>query len=343
MRLRDYVLRRLILLIPVLLGVTMIVFGISHMVGDPVAAYVSERTSEDQIKQVIRQRGLDQPLYVQYVIYLGDLLKGDWGLTRSMGDRPVTDVIREFFPATLELTMAALVMMLVIGIPLGILSATRKDKMVDHLSRIFALSGVSMPVFWLGLLLLLVFYYYFQILGLPNLPGSGRIDPFIYPPFKPITGLYLIDSILEGRLDVFLDVLAHLILPAFVLGYHGVALITRMMRSSMLEVLRQDYITLARSKGLSEKVVIYRHALKNAMIPTITVAGLAFGSLLTGSPLTETVFAWPGIGRWAAGAILTTDFSAITGFTIVAALVYVFANLIVDLVYAALDPRIRFQ
>jgi len=343
LRLRDYVLRRLILLIPVLLGVTMIVFTISHMVGDPAAAYVSERTSEEQIKQVIRQRGLDQPLYIQYFIYLTDLLRGDWGLSRSVGDRPVTEVIREFFPATLELTMVALVMMLMIGIPLGIISATRKDKLMDHVSRLFALSGVSMPVFWLGLLMLLVFYFYLQILGLPNLPGSGRTDPFLYPPLKTITGLYLIDSILQGRVNAFFDVLAHLIMPAFVLGYHGVALITRMMRSSMLEVLRQDYITLAKSKGLSERVVIYRHALKNAMIPTVTITGLAFGSLLTGAPLTETVFSWPGIGRWAAGAILSTDFSAITGFTIVAALIYVFANLIVDLVYAALDPRIRFQ
>ncbi len=343
MRLRDYILRRLILLIPVLLGVTLIVFTISHMVGDPVAAYVSERTSEEQILQVIRQRGLDQPLYVQYFYYLADLARGDWGLTRSVSDRPVTEVIREFFPATIELTVVALIMMLMIGIPLGIISATRKDKPVDHASRLFALSGVSMPIFWFGLLMLFVFYYYFQIIGLPNLPGSGRIDPFIYPPLKTITGLYLVDSILQGRIDAFFDSLAHLIMPAFALGYIGVAHITRQMRSSMLEVMRQDYITLARSKGLSERVVIYRHALKNAMIPTVTVAGLTFGGLLTGAPITETVFSWPGVGSWAARAILNTDFNAITGFTIVAALVYVFANLVVDLVYAALDPRIRFK
>lgn len=341
MRLRDYVIKRLILLVPVLFGVTLIAFTLSHVIGDPVAAYVSERTPEWQIKQVIEQKGLDKPIFVQYGIYVSDLLRGDWGLTRSVNDRPVTDVVKEFFPATFELTTASLMMILVIGIPLGIFSATHKDKPLDHATRLFALSGVSMPVFWLGLLMLFVFYYRFAMMGLPSLPSGGRISSFLYPPLTPITGFYLVDSILQARVDAFFDVLIHLIMPAFVLGYHGLTMITRMMRSSMLEVMRQDYIMLARSKGLPERVVIYRHAMKNAMIPTVTVVGLAFGGLLTGAPITETVFSWPGLGRWSAGAILRTDFSAISGFAIVSALVYVTANLIVDILYAFIDPRIR--
>ncbi len=341
MRLRDYVVRRLILLVPVLLGVTLIAFTLSHVIGDPVAAYASEKTPEAQIKQIIAQKGLDKPILLQYGIYLTDMLRGDWGLTRSVNDRPVTEVIKEFFPATFELTIVSLVMILVIAIPLGIVSATHKDKPIDHITRLFALSGVSMPVFWLGLLLLLVFYYYLQMLGLPSLPSGNRIDQFLYPPLTPITGFYLLDSVLQLRVDAFLNVLVHLIMPAFVLGYHGVTVVTRMMRSSMLEVMRQDYIMLARSKGLPEKVVIYRHAMKNAMIPTVTVIGLSFGGLLTGAPITESVFSWPGLGRWAAGAILRTDFSAISGFAVVSALVYVMVNLIVDLLYAFIDPRIR--
>jgi peptide/nickel transport system permease protein len=341
MRLRDYIVKRLILLVPVLFGVTLIAFTLSHVIGDPVAAYASERTPEWQIKQIILQKGLDKPIYVQYGVYISDLLKGDWGYTRSVNDRPVTEVIREFFPATFELTTVSLVMILIIAIPLGIISATHKDKPIDHVTRLFALSGVSMPVFWLGLLMLFVFYYQFQIWGLPSLPSGARLDQLIYPPFTAVTGFYLLDSLLQLRVDVFLDALIHLIMPAFVLGYNGVTVVTRMMRSSMLEVMRQDYIMLARSKGLPERIVIYRHAMKNAMIPTVTMVGLSFGGLLTGAPITETVFSWPGLGRWAAAAILRTDFSAISGFAIVSALVYVMANLIVDILYAFIDPRIR--
>lgn len=260
MRLREYVIRRLILLVPVLFGVTLIAFTLSHVIGDPVAAYASERTPEWQIRQIIAAKGLDKPIFVQYGIYVSDLLRGDWGLTRSVNDRPVTEVIKEFFPATFELTAVSLVMILVIAIPLGIVSATHKDRPLDHFTRLFALSGVSMPVFWLGLLMLLVFYYQFQILGLPSLPSGNRIDQFLYPPLTQITGFYVLDSILTARIDVFFDVLVHLVMPAFVLGYHGVTVVTRMMRSSMLEVMRQDYIMLARSKGLPERIVIYRHA-----------------------------------------------------------------------------------
>ena len=281
------------LLIPVLLGVSLVTFSITHVFGNPVAAYVDERTPEAQIQQIIKEHGFDKPLYVQYVIYINDLLHGDWGRSRSLNNRPVVDAIKDFWPATFELTTFALVITMLISIPLGIFSATHQDKPLDHLTRIFSLSGVAMPIFWLGLLMLVVFYYQFKILGLPNLPSGGRISEFLYPPFVPTTGFFLLDSILQGRPDVFIDALAHLIMPALCLAYPGVTMVTRMMRSSMLEVMRQDYIILARAKGLSERIVIYKHALKNAMIPTVTVVGISFGSLLTGASIVETVFSWP--------------------------------------------------
>jgi len=344
MRMRDYIIRRLLLLIPVLLGVTLIAFTLSHVIGDPVAAYVTEKTPDWQVQQIRRAHHLDQPIYVQYFYYLADLLRGDWGLSRAANDRPVIDVIGEFFPATLELTIVAIAFSLALGIPFGIISAVRKDKPIDHGTRVFALTGVSMPIFWLGLLLQYIFFYEFKVAGLPWLPSGSRADEFVIleHPLQRVTGLYLVDSLLTGNTWVFFDSLTHLIMPGFCLSYVTLALIMRMMRSSMLEVLRQDYITLARSKGLSERVVIYKHALKNAMIPTVTVTGIAFGGLLAGAVLTETVFSWPGVGRWSTSAILRTDFAAIMGFTILVAVVYVTVNLVVDVLYAALDPRIRY-
>jgi len=341
---RDYIARRLLLLIPVLLGVTMITFALSHMIGDPVAVYVtSEKLTETQIQKIVKAHHLDDPLYVQYWYYLSDLLHGDWGISRSDGDRPVIESIKSYFPATFELTIFAIAMSVVLGIPIGIVSAVRKDKTVDHAARIFALTGVSMPVFWLALLMQYTFYYRFKIMDWPYLPLQGRVDSLLVAQYqlKQITGLYILDSLLTGNWPIFFDALLHIIMPSFALSYITLALIARMMRSSMLEVLRQDYITLARSKGLRERAVIYRHALRNAMIPTVTITGLAFGGLLAGAVLTESVFSWPGVGRWSTSAILRADAGGILGFTQLIAAIYVLANLIVDLIYVALDPRIR--
>ena len=341
MRFWVYVARRVVLLLPVLLGVSLVTFTITNVFGNPIAGYIDERTPEAQVQQIIQEHGFDKPIYVQYFYYIRALLSGDWGRSRSLNNRPVIDAIRDFWPATFELTTFALVITLLMGIPLGIISATHQDKPLDHVSRIFSLTGVSMPIFWLGLLMLIVFYYQFKILGLPSLPGGGRINQFLNPPFVPTTGFFVLDSIIQGRPDVFVDVLAHLILPGVCLAYHGVTMVTRMMRSSMLEVMHQDYIVLARSKGLSERIVIYKHALRNAMIPTVTIVGISVGGLLTGAAITETVFSWPGLGRWAASAIISSDVAAIAGFAIVSALVYVAVNLIVDITYALIDPRIR--
>ncbi|MHA2158434.1 MAG: ABC transporter permease [Candidatus Thorarchaeota archaeon] len=329
MRLRDFVLRRIILAIPVVFGVLTITWFLSYVVGDPLAMYVTERTPDSAIPGIIRARGLDQPPVVQYFLYLTALFQGDWGVSTSTGaDQPVLSVLARLFPATIELSIVAMTFAIVLGIPLGIISATKKDKAADHVTRIFALTGVSMPIFWFGLMLKYVFFYQFSVWDLPYLPGGDRynIRRFSY---TPTTGFLLIDSL-------------DLIMPGFCLGYITLAIITRMMRSSMLEVIKEDYITQARSKGLSERIVIYRHALRNALIPTVTVIGLAFGGLITGAVLTETIFNWPGLGRWAVGSILNSDMAAINGFTLLVAFIFVIANFIVDMIYGVLDPRIRF-
>ena len=265
---------------------------------------------------------------------------GDWGYSRT-ARMNVTNAIAVKLPATIELSLFAMVFAVILGIPLGIISATRKDKPVDHVTRIFALAGVSMPIFWFALILKYIFYYQFFMWHLPYLPEGGRYS-LTTINYTPITNFLLIDSLITGNFVLFFDAIIHIIMPAFALGYLTLAVITRMMRSSMLEVLKEDYITLARSKGLRERVVIYKHALRNAMIPTVTVIGLAFGGLMTGAVLTETIFSWPGLGMWSTRAILTSDIPSINAFTLLVALIFVSANLIVDLVYGALDPRIRY-
>lgn len=343
MRLRDFVLRRIILAIPVVFGVLTITWFLSFVVGDPLAMYVTERTPDSALPGIIAKYGLDQPPVVQYFLYLSNLFQGDWGVSTSTGaDQPVLSVLARLFPATIELAIVAMIFAVVLGIPLGIISATKKDKAADHVTRVFALTGVSMPIFWFGLMLKYLFFYQFSVWDLPYLPGGDRynIRRFSY---TPTTGFLLIDSLaFEHNPYLFTDALVHLIMPGFCLGYITLAIITRMMRSSMLEVIKEDYITLARSKGLTERIVIYRHALRNALIPTVTVIGLAFGSLITGAVLTETIFNWPGLGRWAVGSILNSDLAAINGFTLLVAFIFVIANFIVDMIYGVLDPRIRF-
>ncbi len=343
MKLRDFIIRRVLLAIPVVFGVLTITWFLSYMVGDPIAMYITERTPEAAIAGIRLRYGLDEPEIVQYFIYLTNLFRGDWGLSTSIGaDQPVLIVLARLFPATIELAIVAMIFAVILGIPLGIISATRKDKPADHITRVFALTGVSMPIFWFGLMLKYVLFYQLSINDLPYLPGGDRynIRRFTY---YPTTGFILFDSlIIEQDVYLFVDAVVHLIMPAFCLGYITLAIITRMMRSSMLEVIKEDYITLAKSKGLSERIVIYRHALRNALIPTVTIIGLAFGGLMTGAVLTETIFNWPGLGKWAVRAILNSDMAAINGFTLLVAFIFVTANLIVDLVYGILDPRIRF-
>jgi ABC-type dipeptide/oligopeptide/nickel transport system permease component len=260
-----------------------------------------------------------------------------------MSGQPVVNVIAQLFPATAELALVATFLQIIIGVPLGILSAVRKDKIADHLTRIIALTGVSIPVFWLGLLMQYTFSYSFNLAGLPTLPSTGQVDQFVLAahPIHTLTGMLLPDSILNLNWPVFSSAVVHIIMPAITLAFTGIGLITRITRSSMLEVLKQDYITLAKSKGLPQRVVIYRHALRNAIIPTLTITGISVGYTLAGAPLTETVFAWPGIGRWAAFAITSNDYAGIMGFVIITGIVFVMVNLIVDISYSLFDPRIR--
>jgi peptide/nickel transport system permease protein len=335
MNLFNLLVRRGVGILAVMVGVSVITFAISHVIpADPVAAALGDHAREDQIAAFRAEYGLDKPVVEQYLVYADNLLHGNLGLSIRTR-RPVADDLRDFFPATLELSLAALVISLLIGIPAGVWSSLTRNRLPDHVVRVFALIGGSLPVFWLGLLLIGLFYN-----RLGWLPSGGRIDDFIKPP-ATITGLYVVDSLLTGNITALTSSLQHLVLPAFTLGYFSTAVISRMTRSSMLEVLQQDYMRTARAKGLRERIVILRHGLRNAMIPTLTVIGVTFGSLLSGAVLTETVFSWPGLGLYATASAISLDFPAVMGITLLAAVVYTLANLIVDLSYYWFDPRIQ--
>ncbi|MEW6546662.1 MAG: ABC transporter permease [Bacillota bacterium] len=327
--------RRMLLLLLVLFGVTVVTFSVSHLVpGDPARMLVGQRASQEVVEQMRHQLGLDRPIWEQYLRYMRNLMQGDLGISIRT-QRPVVEDLVIFFPATLELALTAMFLAVAVGIPLGIVSATRKDTVADHVSRVLSVAGVSTPLFWLGLVALLVLYG-----RLGWLPGSGRLDPFIVPPPR-LTGFLLLDSLLAGRPDAFWSTVRHLVLPALCLSYVHLAVVTRQVRASMLEVLSQDYIRTALANGIPGRSVIYRHALRNALIPTVTVVGLAVGDLLGGAILTETIFAWPGMGSYVVDSINFLDFPAIMGFTVFIAVGYVLINLVVDLTYMWLDPRIR--
>ncbi len=336
MRILAYTFRRLLAAIPVLLGVSVLAFLISHAIpGDPARLIVGPKASKEAVEAIRKEHGLDRPLPVQYLHFLGGLLTGDLG--RSIRNhRPVTEDLADYFPATLELTLASLLLCLSVGIPLGILAAVQRNRFADHAARVVSVVGVSTPVFWLGLMLLLLFYRH-----LSWLPGSGRLDVTSAPP-PGVTGLYVVDALVAGDWPLLREALSHLILPAFCLSYVYLAIITRIVRSSMIAVLGQDYITTARANGLSAARVVFKHAFKNSLIPTVTIVGLSLGELLGGAILTETIFAWPGMGKYVVDSVNSLDFPAIMGFTLVASTAYVAINLGVDVLYAFLNPRIRY-
>ncbi len=335
MNLATYIARRLALMVLVVFGVLIITFVISHVIpADPVGAILGGNAPLEKVDALRRELGLDRPLHLQFVAYIWGAVRGDLGRSLRTG-RPVWQDIQQYFPATVELTFSAILLAIVLGIPMGVISAARRNRVSDHTARVFSIVGVSMPVFWTGLVLMLLLYY-----RLDWLPGPGRLDLEVLPP-PSRTRLLLVDSLLAGNWEALRNAIGHLIMPAFVLGYVATATIARMTRSSMLDVLYQDYIRTARSKGLRERVVILRHALRNALIPTVTVIGLVFGGLLEGSVLTETIFAWPGLGRYITTGYITLDYPAVMGGTLYIAVVFSIVNLIVDLTYAVLDPRIR--
>ncbi|MEO6463173.1 MAG: ABC transporter permease [Candidatus Eisenbacteria bacterium] len=332
----GYVLRRVALLIPTLLGLSVLTFLLIHLVpGDPAAVMLGERASPEAVARLRGELGLDRPLHEQYGLFLGGLLAGDLG--RSLKTREKVAVeIGNRFPATFELALVAIVFASVFGVAAGILAARHRRSFLDALVMAGSLAGVSMPIFWLGMLAMLFFSVH-----LGWLPLAGRIAPALAVP--RVTGFLLIDTLVAGKPAAFLDVVRHLILPACVLGTIPLAVIARMTRAAMLEVLTQDYVRTAWAKGLSERRVLLVHVLKNALIPTITVIGLQFGSLLGGAIITETIFAWPGVGRWLVLAVSARDFRAVQGGVLLLAGVFVVVNLVVDLLYATVDPRIRLS
>ncbi len=321
-------------LVLVMAGVCVITFIISHLIpGDPARLLAGDRASNEMVLHMRQQLGLDQPLYVQFYRYVVDLLHGNLGTSIRTG-RPVLDDLRTFFPATLELALSALLLAIILGVPLGVLSAVYRNKLPDHLVRMMSVIGISTPAFWLGLGVIILFYGHLNML-----PGGGRLDDWMDPPTH-ITGFYVIDSILTGNRDALWNSLQHLLMPALTLAFVHMGIVARQIRSAMLEQMGEDYIRTARANGLSHWRVILCHALPNALIPSVTVLGLALGDLLYGAVLTETVFAWPGMGAYVVSSIQALDFPAVMGFAVVVSFAYVLVNLLVDLLYVWIDPRI---
>jgi peptide/nickel transport system permease protein len=328
--------RRLGFLALVMLGISIMTFLLSHVVpGDPARLFAGPRASAAAVAAIRHQYGLDRPIWEQYLRYLNGIIHGDFGYSLT-SHRAVSADISDYLPATIELTLTSIVFVLVVGIPLGVLSAVWAGSLIDQLGRLVSITGVALPSFWLGLMAQLLL---FDQLGW--FPAGGRLDTTVQPPHH-ITGLYTVDSLLSGNMTLFAQSLWHLLLPAAVLGYGSLAVLTRQLRASMLEVLPQDYVRTALAKGLSRYTVIVRHALRNALLPATTVMGLQVGALLSGALLVEDVFSWPGIGRYATLATLTLDYNAIMAVTLVAALIYVVVNLLVDILYIILDPRVSY-
>src|SRR6056297_1215232 len=332
----NYIIKRLLALIPILIGVAVIVFLIVHLIpGDPAQTMLGERASDQALEKLREDMGLNDPLPVQFWRYVKDLLRGDLGRS-IMSNNPVSAELAQRFPATLELSFFAIMFAVLVGIPAGIFASVNQNSLFDNFSMLIALIGVSMPIFWLGLMFIWLF-----AVNLGWLPPSSRLSVGIEMEY--ITNILFIDSIIQMNWAALKDVLSHLILPAIALGTIPMAIIARMTRSSMLEVLKQDYIRTAYSKGLQDRVVVYKHALKNAFIPIITVVGLQFGVLLGGAVLTETIFSWPGLGKYLVDAIYARDFPVVQGGILFFAISFIFVNLLVDISYAAIDPRIEYN
>jgi peptide/nickel transport system permease protein len=331
----GYILRRIGLAGLMLFGLVCLTFVISNIApSDPAALAAGPDAGRSQIEQVRRDYGLDKPLPEQFMRYVADLVRGDFGRSVATG-RPVATDLARYFPATLELVILAMLMGVLLGVPLGVFAALRKDGPADHLTRIFAVSGIALPPFWFGLLLQLAFAAW---LGL--LPTSGRLSVFTEPP-DGITGLLLLDSLLRGDFVLFREALSYIILPAIVLSLPCLASILRVNRSEMLEALRMDYIVAARAHGVTPWRLVMVHALKNAMLPTLAIIGLRWGWMMSSTVLVETVFDWPGIGLYAVSSAIAGDFKPVMGVTLIIGLNFMIANLIVDLLYGVLDPRLR--
>lgn len=347
-----YIFSRLLTFIPTLIGVTFVIFMFQRLIpGDPAVAMLGEHAAKENVERIREQLGLNRPLFLdrealvagdlkgffdsQYIRYLGRLIRLDLG--DSIHRRiPVAETLALRFPATVELALLSLFIAILIGIPVGIASAARRNSVLDGASMIGSLIGVSMPIFWLGLMEIMLFAVF-----LKWLPSGGRLSTGV--EIKSITNMYLIDSLITGNIEGFIDAAKHIIMPAIALATIPMAIIARMTRSSMLDVLQEDYIRTATAKGLSEQIVLFRHGLKNAFLPVITIIGIQAGTLMAGAVLTETIFSWPGIGKWVYDSILARDYPIVQGGTLLIAIIFVIFNLLVDISYALIDPRIHYD
>jgi peptide/nickel transport system permease protein len=331
-----YAIKRFLTIVPVLIGISLIVFSFIHLIpGDPAVAMLGERATPQRVAEVRAQLGLDRPLSIQYIIYVGKVLRGDLGASILRGDPVLRDLVRRF-PATVELATSAILIAITVGVPMGIIAAVWRNSLFDGVSRLVALTGVSMPIFWLGLMLA---WFFGVVLGW--LPTGFRLGTEV--TLVPVTNFNILDSLLTRNPAAFASSLRHLILPALCLSTIPMAVIARMTRASLLEVLSQDYIRTAESKGLPQQAVILRHAMRNALLPIMTVTGLQVGRLLAGAILTETIFSWPGIGLWIYESIQARDYPIVQGATLFIATIFVTVNLLTDVLYAAVDPRIKYD
>ena len=322
-------------IIPVLLGVSVVVFFMVRAIpGDPAQILLGQNATQEQVAQLRAQMGLDKPVIVQYLVFLKDALTGDLGDSIVTG-RPVTTELLVRFPATLELTAFAMLIAVLVGVPVGVIAAVKQYSILDKVTSVLALTGISMPIFWLAMILVVIFTVELHLLPFPGRLSSGVSIP-------AITGLVLVDSLLTGNFAAFWDGLKHLILPAVALGTIPMAVVMRMTRSSMLEVMNEDYVRTARAKGVVPWRVVFKHALRNAMLPTVTVIGLQVGLLMGGAIITETIFSWPGVGQIAYESVYRRDYAMIQGVVLYGALLFVLVNLLVDILYAILDPRVRY-
>jgi peptide/nickel transport system permease protein len=336
MEFATFLLRRLALVLPTLFGVTLISFFLTYLLpGNPAIVQAGPFATPEYIREVEQRMGLDQPVWVQYGRYVTGLFRGDLGESSSTG-RPVLEDFVQRLPATLELTLASLLIAVLVGIPLGVLSAVHRDTAIDHVGRVVGVTGIAMPSFWTGLILIYVFFYLYDIAPAP----LGRLGSGIAPPAK-ITGMYVVDGLLTGNWRALWSTLGQLALPAATLGFSVMAPLARMVRATMLEILESDYVKAAWAAGLPRRRVIYGDALRNALIPVVTILGVVFGFLMAGNAVVESVFAWPGIGNYAVTALMTKDSGPIQSFVLFVAVMYVIVNLIVDVLYGLVDPRIR--
>jgi len=322
-------------IIPVLLGVSIVVFFMVRAIpGDPAQILLGQQATQAQVEQVRENMGLDKPIFIQYGLYLKDAVRGDLGNSLLTG-RPVTTELLVRLPATFELTAFAMLVAVLVGVPVGVIAAVRQYSLLDKITSVLALTGISMPIFWLAMILVVIFGVNLELLPFPGRLGSTTA-------ITSITGLVLVDSLLTLNFAGFWDGLLHLIMPALALGTIPMAVIMRMTRSSMLEVMNEDYVRTARAKGVVPWRVVSKHALRNAMLPTVTVIGLQVGLLMGGAIITETIFSWPGIGLYAYQSVSSRDYASIQGVVLYGALLFVLVNLLVDILYAVLDPRVRY-